>query len=250
MNVSNENNSSSNSIMSALSSNSNNSTGTSSITNSLYNSATSGNTNTTSIFSFLQNISWFTWIIIIIILTILGFNIFTYLAKGTEITANIVESVSKWVSSNAGGEVTDVAKQTINVSGVGIKTAVNSVADVTNEAVDMVTMPINDNTVTGKQASSSQGSQPITHPSSSNKTNNPLDKSLDDSINNLKTASVQADDSYSSIQRSKGSGKSGWCFIGEGEGIRSCVEVGINDTCMSGDIFPTSAVCVNPNLRV
>jgi hypothetical protein len=26
--------------------------------------------------------------------------------------------------------------------------------------------------------------------------------------------------------------------------------VGMNDTCMSGDIFPTSAVCVNPNLRV
>jgi len=258
MNVSNGNNSSSDSIMSSLSSansNSNNSSIASSISNSLYSSTTSASNATTGVFGFLKNISWFTWIIIIIVLSILGFNIFSYLAKGTQFTANIVETVSNWISNTGGGELSNVAKQTINVSGLGIKTAVNSVANVTDETVDMITSPINDNPVTGKQATTSQGSQPITQDSTSssssnNSLDNSLDKSFDDSINNnLTNHSVQADDSYSSIQRNKSSGKSGWCFIGEEEGIRSCVEVGVNDTCMSGDIFPTSAVCVNPNLR-
>ena len=54
-----------------------------------------------------------------------------------------------------------------------------------------------------------------------------------------------ADDANSSIQQ----GKMGWCFIGEDREFRSCAKVGINDTCMSGDIFPTKDVCVNPNLR-
>jgi len=59
----------------------------------------------------------------------------------------------------------------------------------------------------------------------------------------------EADDSYSVIQSSKSTGKSGWCYVGEDRGFRTCVEVGENDRCMSGDIFPTKDVCVNPNLR-
>lgn len=60
----------------------------------------------------------------------------------------------------------------------------------------------------------------------------------------------EADDSYSSIQKSKSSSKSGWCYIGEDRGFRSCINIGENDTCMSGDIFPRSDICVNPNLRM
>ena len=58
----------------------------------------------------------------------------------------------------------------------------------------------------------------------------------------------QADEASSSIQ-SAGSGKAGWCYVGEEKGFRSCAEVGVNDTCMSGDIFPTQEICINPSLR-
>lgn len=44
--------------------------------------------------------------------------------------------------------------------------------------------------------------------------------------------------------------KSGYCYIGEDRGFRSCIEVTRDMKCMSGDIFPTRAVCVNPRLRV
>lgn len=43
--------------------------------------------------------------------------------------------------------------------------------------------------------------------------------------------------------------KSGYCYIGSDKGYRSCVYVGHSDTCMSGEVFPTIDVCINPKLR-
>jgi hypothetical protein len=60
-------------------------------------------------------------------------------------------------------------------------------------------------------------------------------------------STYKANDAYSSVQTVKA--KAGWCFVGEERGFRNCVEVGENDKCLSGDIFPTNAVCVNPRLR-
>jgi hypothetical protein len=59
-----------------------------------------------------------------------------------------------------------------------------------------------------------------------------------------------ADDSASSIQQTKSASKAGWCFIGEDRGFRSCIKVNDEDNCMSGSIFPSQEICVNPNLRV
>ena len=56
------------------------------------------------------------------------------------------------------------------------------------------------------------------------------------------------DDATSSTQRTS-SGKAGYCYIGEDRGFRSCVSVNERDTCMSGDIFPSNEICVNPSLR-
>ncbi len=56
------------------------------------------------------------------------------------------------------------------------------------------------------------------------------------------------DDSTSSTQFPKT--KSGYCFIGEDRGFRSCIQVSESTKCMSGDIFPSMDVCVNPSLRV
>lgn len=60
-------------------------------------------------------------------------------------------------------------------------------------------------------------------------------------------STYKANDAYSSVQTVKA--KAGWCFVGEERGFRNCVEVGENDKCLSGDIFPTSQVCINPRLR-
>ena len=68
--------------------------------------------------------------------------------------------------------------------------------------------------------------------------------------NNMPTTfNYSADDSMSNIQQSKSTSKSGWCFIGEDRGFRSCIQVNENEKCMSGDIFPSQDICINPNLR-
>ena len=58
----------------------------------------------------------------------------------------------------------------------------------------------------------------------------------------------EADETMSRIQM-KPTSNSGFCYIGEDRGFRSCIEVGEGDVCMSGDIFPTETICINPNLR-
>ena len=40
-----------------------------------------------------------------------------------------------------------------------------------------------------------------------------------------------------------------FCYIGEDRGYRSCIELSTGDKCMSGDIFPSMDICINPNLR-
>jgi hypothetical protein len=59
----------------------------------------------------------------------------------------------------------------------------------------------------------------------------------------------EPDVSASRIQANKPNSKQGYCYIGEDRGFRSCIEVGEGDVCMSGDIFPTKDICINPNLR-
>ena len=202
-----------------------------------------------SVVSFFQNISWKTWILIIIIFAILGFNIFIYLAKGTQWFANLVNGITNWFSGLFGNSFSNTAKQTVNVSATGAKAGIDVAAGATTGAINYASQPTQNTqstniSVQGNQAYTSQPGQPLQNQNQNleQMQEDVLNKALDNSSN----YNVQADDSYSSIQ---GAGKSGWCLIGEDQGIRSCMQVGPNDQCMSGDIFPTNAVCVNPNLR-
>jgi hypothetical protein len=63
----------------------------------------------------------------------------------------------------------------------------------------------------------------------------------------FETSGYQEDESTSNIQM--GSSKSGYCYIGEDRGYRSCAYVSESDKCISGEIFPSNEICINPNLR-
>jgi len=41
----------------------------------------------------------------------------------------------------------------------------------------------------------------------------------------------------------------GYCYIGYDNGQRECVDVYAGDVCMSGQIFPSLDICINPKLR-
>jgi len=61
-------------------------------------------------------------------------------------------------------------------------------------------------------------------------------------------ADVKPDNSSGTIQNSISSGKAGWCLTGEYQNKRGCVSVSESDQCLSGQIFPSKEMCLNPTL--
>ncbi len=204
--------------------------------------ASDTSTSSTGFFNSLQNINATTWIIIILILAFLGFNIFVYLAKGTQDITNFFGPFFQKIL----GTTTSVAGQAIDVSAEGAKAVVSGTANTVNTGLTAV------QNITPNTASSSIKPQSIqnTFQPPDQVTNTTLNKAL----NSAKTQEqnneeYQANEASSSLYAGTNTGKAGWCYIGEDRGFRSCAQVGVNDICMSGDIFPSQEICVNPNLR-
>ncbi len=228
--------------------------------------AAATSTNGSSFMSYFANVTWQTWIIIILILALLGINIFAYLAKGTQETASIFEQIFGPILKFFGYSTLSTTKQTVETTATGTKAGVDIVAGATTGAIDtiqqtvqngqMPTTPVaTSGTSTGLSTSTHQGQfvtsslpvQNIIQQAGANVDQWQQD-SLARALDNAKQSAdqVSPDDSRSSIQTT---GKSGWCYIGEEQGIRTCAEIGVNDVCMSGDVFPNQAICMNPNLR-
>ena len=58
-----------------------------------------------------------------------------------------------------------------------------------------------------------------------------------------------SDNSDNSIQKPITSGKAKWCLVGEYNGRRGCVELGKEEPCLSGQVFPNHESCVNPQFN-
>jgi hypothetical protein len=192
-------------------------------------------------FDSLKNINMTTWLIIILILAFLGFNIFVYLAKGTQDISNFFAPFLEKIF----GTGTSTVGQVVDVSAEGAKAVVSGAANVVNTGLT----DVQNITPGGLNANSSLPNQSIKSsiPQPDVTQNNALNKALN-SQQNSNDYDYEAHQASSSIH-SGGTGQAGWCYIGEDRGYRSCAKVGANDTCMSGYIFPTNELCINPNLR-
>ena len=201
-----------------------------------------------------SGMTWQTWLIIILILALLGFNIFIYLAKGTGAVAEFIDKYFGPLLKLFGISVLETTKQTVNVSATGTKAGVDVVAGTTTGAIDVVEQGIQGSSsgqqaTSGQQAASSQkNSMPVQQQiQQAGSVNEWRTDTLDSALNDAsKNTEPQPDDSLSTVQSS---GKAGWCYIGTDRNIRTCAQVGANDACMSGDIFPSQDICMNPNLR-
>ena len=173
--------------------------------------------NDTGFFNSLKNINVTTWILIILILAFLGFNIFVYLAKGTQNITNFFAPLLEKIFGTS-------------IATTGQVVYVTSLTDVQN--------------VTPNLAKSTIPLQPVNQPQIDTIQQSSLNKALNTSQE--QQPMYQSDSASSSIQSG---GKAGWCYIGEDRSFRTCAEIGVNDSCMSGEIFPTHEICMNPNLR-
>jgi len=243
----NKANSNSNSIMQTINETLNGNSGSNSTSKSALSSldTSTSTSNSGGWFSSLASISMTTWIIIILILAFLGFNIFVYLAKGTQ----DITSFFTPIITNIAGAFGLVTSQVIDTTATGAKAVVNTTADVIDTGLTGVQNALPE----GKKSTTTAGGTSLQNsiPQADVMQNNTMNKALNNSNvkNNIgQTQDYEADDTSSSIQKSQSKG--GYCYIGEERGYRSCMQVGADDVCMSGEIFPTSEICVNPNLRV
>tara|TARA_Y100000591_G_C21805039_1_gene684330 strand:+ start:883 stop:1548 length:666 start_codon:yes stop_codon:yes gene_type:complete len=153
-------------------------------------------------------------LLIILIVTFLAYNAYLYFYEGTDIFQKFFGIVLFKT-----GEGT---KNVFKTSGDGAK----KVIDVTEKGGEKVGQAVADIGRNVEERSSLK--QAIEKPKKKEK-------------------NIDADDSTeSNIQHKK---TSGYCYIGSDRGYRTCVKMTDDNTCVSGKIFPSKDICVNPNLR-
>ena len=216
--------------------------------------------------SFFSDMSWTTIILLILFLFFFGFGIFVYLAKGTESAVdfiiNFFTTLVQKTMQFFGNDSVDFSKEYTTTTTTSSTSTSTGESSSTNTTISPQTTTTTTNIEKHMQDDHGVPGKSVTQSNVETATSSeiPKDTTKQDSLNKaLNSAtpnlthknepSYSADDSYSSIQMSKSASKSGWCFIGEVNGIRTCSQVGGNDKCMSGDIFPSREICVNPKLR-
>jgi hypothetical protein len=185
-------------------------------------------------------VSWKTWIIVLLLLTVLGVNVFGLLAQTLDGMGTVFRtSLGPWIQ-RGGLDMLNATQQAIQESATGSKAGIDGVANTAIGAIEGVEWVTE--RVGGAQPSSAPSSlaaglvrPPVSTPSS------------------LVTPSLAAPPSKAPppepVEAAPPSGKAGWCFVGQNQHVRTCALVGANDTCMSQQIFPSQALCINPSLR-
>lgn len=182
----------------------------------------------------------FIGIMIIIGLAVVGINVFVYLGSTTDIIASkIVPSIEtitgdlSWFVNKFTDYTEEGTKGLVDVAGDTIKTT----ASIPNRLVKGAVVSSQDKKNIGTTSAPSAGSTKTTEVSQNN---------LQNKINNSNVTSSQPsqpvpdENSYSTK-----SGGSGFCYIGEDNGTRSCISVADSSKCMSGDVYSTLEQCQN-----
>ena len=186
---------------------------------------------------------WF-WLILIIVLAFVGFNIFNYLAKGTDLLVEITLFFTYIFAT--------ISKFIVNIGATGIQSA----SDIGASAIDTSSEVVKENT-DGKsneptenneepeqqdqQQQQGQQQQLYMQQQQPYPTSYPQSNEFPPSQTEMEPMPASAMDADN---------KSGWCLVGQEQGFRSCIEVNEFDKCISGNIFPSKDICTNPNLRV
>lgn len=198
-----------------------------SVITSTPNLAAANTSNGTSDNSVIAWLKWFffnRYMLIILILAYLGINVLSSFGAVIKVIVNLIRPLLAILGYTVG----ETSKEAVKI----VKTGSNDVIDV---AAGTLTGGINilETELTGGKYDKK----------GKNKKNKGSSKKA------VKPSYPMPDEAGSRTQASKATSKAGYCYIGEDRGFRSCIQVNDTDTCMSGDIFPTQDICINPSLR-
>ena len=212
--------------------------------------------------------SIFFWIFIILLLAFLGFNIFKYLAQGTDIVTSLLSPIAYVITMVSG----DTAKTTLQHTSQGAQTIATEssnflqillklITDFFNSSVNFIattsTSGINylQSTIKQDKITSTNENQNAKETKEENenedeegvlKNERKIENRAQEVSNSIKNSIVKKEDK---IPEPSSSEQHGYCYIGKQNNLRHCAKVSSNSKCMSGDIFPTMDLCINPKLR-
>ena len=178
------------------------------------------------------------FILVAALLAFAGFNIFAQMGIATDEIVKFAEPVVRPIMNLLGM----ITKQTVSTTAAGTKTGIDIVSGATKSGVNVL-----EDQITGSSSIQPSGNGDARQ-ERARATALTMKTGVDSSA--ATAAHPEPDDASSVTQKGKVSGKAGFCLVGEDRGIRSCMKVGEGDTCMSGNIFPSKDVCINPSLRV
>jgi len=213
------------------------------------------------------------WFAIILLLAFFGFNIFQYLAQGTDIIATLVSPFTYTIAYFTG----ETAKTTLQHTSQGTQAIVsesstflqiflkfltdlftNSVTFVTEgttSAIDYLQSNIKkDKTIDVKpekqiiDSSVEETEEPEDDDMTMLKEERKIENRVQNVSDDIKKLIVKKEQTEPEPIRSDMQ-QNGYCYIGKINNARYCAKVSSKNSCLSGDIFPTMAVCVNPNLK-
>lgn len=189
-------------------------------------------------------------IFIVILLAFIGGFVIIYLAKGDKTFTEFVTPYLNYIGIDVGKKETPYYDEIGETGATGDNIFANDATIDTTTPID--TSTVNDTSTTPNDTStpidtSTVNNTSATKDDSAVECENPKKENLIKALNNAaQTEDYMADDASSSIQSVN---KSKWCFIGEEKGVRNCVLLNDAQKCMSGDIFPSKDICINPNMR-
>lgn len=217
--------------------------------------------------------SIFFWIFIVIVFAFLGFNIFNYLAQGTDIITSLLSPIAYVITMVTG----DTVKTTLQHTSEGAQTiasessnflqmllrlitdmfnkSVKIIANTSTSAIDTLQSTIKQDKITSNTSKTTtittkenEEENEEEDEDSALKNERKIEKRVQDVSDSVKNLIVTEEDKLPQPNRTD-SHNYGFCYLGRANNIRHCAKVSSKTKCMSGDIFPTMELCINPKIR-
>ena len=203
------------------------------------------------------NSTTFKILLFVILLALLGLNLFKTFGDLTQYIIDVFGPPLRRFLVFLGFSLGEVTKQAVEVSAVGSKKGIDILSDTVTGAVDL-TKDVVDYTIDGT-TELSKDSVDFTKKTVDTTIDTTVDI-FDEEVKNNKNNKEKhrrnrrnnlnkLPDPDDALSKTQTKNKGGFCYIGEDRGFRSCIKVSESDKCLSGDIYPTMNMCINPNLR-
>lgn len=180
-------------------------------------------------------------LIVLLLFSFLGINLLTVFGNVFQQFANLVIPFIERVLNILGFTLGSFA----NISADVIEDVGKSSLTILNDGVHDIT-DVMMNGIPPRQNETPDHTHPAPAPVQTDHLDKDLSKGPTVDVSNAAIPSSSSSPMQTSIAATS---KSSWCLTGEYKERRGCIEIGENDRCMSGQVFPTQALCLNPNIQ-